>query len=102
MIWYLEDETGEGTITPDPSLVALLTWAIPGGLTAWHADYAGLDVMVMNLTWFNGQGGDPGGSSYGNGLRQDQLVLWHVPDGGSTAALLGAALMAIAAFRRRR
>jgi VPDSG-CTERM motif len=97
-IWWLEGETGEGTLIPDAALMTLLSSANLGDITA---DYAGSDVKVMNLTRYDGPlGGGDGQTAYGT-LRQDQLVLWQVPDGGSTVALLGAALLAIAAFRRR-
>ena len=103
MIWWLEGETGESTAGSDPALASLLTLKFGGSISdpsAWKADYLGLDVKVMNLTRYDGPGGD-GATSYGD-LRQDQLVLWHVPDGGSTVALLGMALMGLYAFRRRR
>ena len=85
-IWALEDEISMSYA--DSNLLSLLGGAGLGSNI--KADYAGSDVKVMNLT------------ITGTANRaQDQLVLWQVPDGGSTIALLGMAFLAIAAFRRR-
>jgi VPDSG-CTERM motif len=88
--WFLEDETfaQDQTIANNKYLNDL--HSIFGFLTldAAQANYGGTDVAALNVTTVTGE------------RAQDQLYL-RVPDGGTTIALLGAALMAIVAFRRR-
>jgi hypothetical protein len=60
-----------------------------GGLAGADSAYTGSEVEVLQL-WSN---------SNDTGAAQNQLVL--VPDGGSTAALLGIALSSFAIYRRR-
>jgi hypothetical protein len=88
--WFLEDEAAWGgqTAVNNKYLNDLLTDFGFGSLDAAQMNYAGTDVAVLNLTTLAG------------GPAQDQLY-FRTPDGASTIALLGAALLALAAFRRR-
>lgn len=83
--WILEDEI---SFTSNKYLNDLTTIFGFASLEDAKVNFGGTDVAVLHLTTSN------------HGPAQDQLYL-RVPDGGSTAALLGAALLAIAAFRRR-
>lgn len=107
MIWWLEDEQAG---VKDDVIWSLLETKFGSGAQALQ-DYTGTSVSVLNLTKYNGAGGDELDSSYGT-LRQDQLVYWgsptpkptnittSVPDGGTSVGLLGLALMGVAAVRR--
>jgi hypothetical protein len=87
-IWFLEDESSwqNQTAANNKFLNDLAGF---GYLTLEDAkvNFDG-DVAVIHLTTLAG------------GPAQDQLYL-RAPDSGATIALLGAALMALAAFRRR-
>ncbi len=103
MIWYLEGEIGG---VQDTNMWSLLGTQLGG--TAM-LDYSGSAVKVLNITKYQGTGGDNLGASYGT-LRQDQLVYWgpkesttitnSVPDGGTTLLLLGSALGGLGLVRR--
>jgi len=85
-IWWLEDEIK----LADPYSNTFLSAALNhfGGINSAKSDNQGAyAVGVINL-----------GVNSGN---QDQIVLLPVPDGGATIALFGAALLALAAVRRR-
>jgi hypothetical protein len=94
MIWYLEGEQQTG-------FSQTLLNHIGGTLLDNQADYTGNEVKVMNLTKYTGTLGGGDGQDSNGGRRQDQLVLWQVPDSGTTLAMFGAALCALAIFRRR-
>lgn len=91
-IWALENEAGK---VADAQLVNLLTAVFGAGNYA--GNYLGNEVMVMNLTRFDG----PGGDGQAGTLRQDMLVLQNVPDSAATLALLGVAFVGLAVVRRR-
>ena len=91
-IWFLEGEQGAG----DATLLAHLGSVFGQG--GYLGNYAGDEVKVINLTKFDGGGGD----GQANWSRQDQLVLHSVPDGGATVAMLAASLCALVVARRRR
>lgn len=102
MIWWLEDEIGG---VQDEGMWSLLGTTF-GNLPL--EDYSGSAVGVLNLTKFEGAGGDNLGASHGT-LRQDQLVYWgsprgtttrSVPDGGTTLLLLSSAVGALGLLRR--
>jgi len=104
MIWWLEGET-EGF--QDAGMWSLLGTTL-GNTTL--EDYSGSAVKVLNLTKYEGAGGDTLDASFGT-LRQDQLVYWGrpqaniptpkpVPDGGTTLLLLGSAMGGLGLLRR--
>jgi hypothetical protein len=89
MIWWLEGEQASwGTGAFDALLLAEFgaNWEVDA-----KADYSGNAVKVMNLT-----------SNSGRTLNQDQLVYVGVPDGGTTALLLGLGLLGLSVVLRRR
>jgi len=92
-IWALENEAGK---VADAQLVNLLTAVFGAG--SYSGNYLGNEVMVMNLTRFDG----PGGDGQAGTARQDMLVLNQVPEATATVALLGAAFVGLAVVRRRR
>jgi hypothetical protein len=94
-VWALEGEAGY-------SIDSTLQWLLKlhFGDADYRANYQGNEVQVMNLTKYVGTNGDTLGSSYGT-KRQDQLVLWRVPDGGMTLALLGLGLTLVGLVRRK-
>jgi hypothetical protein len=89
-IWYLEDESSwqNQTLANNKYLNDLKTVFGFAALEDARANFDGTDVAVLHLITVAG------------GPAQDQLYL-RTPDGGTTIALFGAALMALAAFRRR-
>lgn len=101
-IWWLEGESG-GVLDSDLGDLLDLTF---GGSTNYLADYTGSEVGVLNLTRYDG----PGGDSLDGVQRQDNLVFWgipsdpappvSVPDGGTSALLLGLSLGGLGAVRR--
>lgn len=101
-IWWLEGESG-GALDVDLENLLNLTFV---NSTGYLANYAGNEVGVLNLTKFNGAGGD----SIAGTLRQDNLVFWgstspappapSVPDGGTSALLLGLSLGGLGVARR--
>lgn len=91
LIWYLEGEQNSwGAGTYNSLLLAQFgaNWAVDA-----KADYAGSAVKVMNLT-----------SNQGQTRNQDQLVYVgvRVPDGGSSAMLLGLGLFGLALINRKK
>lgn len=85
-IWALENEIAWITDGSNPFINSVLTEF--GTETGAKADANGAyNVYVLNIT-------------SGNGLRQDQLW-YHVPDGGSTLALLGFGLLGVSAYGRK-
>jgi hypothetical protein len=104
MIWWLE---GEVDGLQDAGM-----WSLLGsnfGNTALE-DYTGSAVKVLNLTKYEGPGGDQLAASFGV-FRQDQLVYLGspqptstpepVPDGGTSLVLLASALGGLGILRRR-
>jgi hypothetical protein len=86
-IWYIEGEGGSNN-----SLVAQANLAVAVG-GSWYGKGLG-QVRVMNLVWGENSSG------YKKGDRaQDLLTI--VPDGGTTLALLGGALMGLGLVRRK-
>jgi len=88
LIWWLEGEQatwGAGTY----NALLLAQFGANWQVTA-KADYTGSAVKVMNLT-----------SNHGRTLNQDQLVYVGVPDGGTTAMMLGLGLLGIAIANRK-
>jgi hypothetical protein len=101
MIWWLEDEVGG---VQDPAMWSLLNLTF--GSSALD-DYLGSAVGVLNLTRYDGEGGDSLGAAHGI-WRQDQIfyrgpspgvpaahLARAVPDGGGTLALLALGLCAL-------
>lgn len=89
LIWWLEGEQSSwGSGIYNSILLAQF-----GG--SWQVDakknYTGSSVKVMNLTSYNGRK-----------QNQDQLVYVGVPDGASTAMLLGFGLLGLSVALRRR
>ncbi len=88
LIWWLEGEqTSWGAGTYNSLLLAEFgaNWQVDA-----RADYTGSAVKVMNLT-----------SNQGRTQNQDQLVYVGVPDGGTTAMMLGLGLLGIALANRK-
>lgn len=89
LIWWLEGEQNSyGAGTYNSLLLAQFgaNWMVDA-----KADYTGTSVKVMNLT-----------SNQGRTLNQDQLVYVGVPDGGSTAVLLGLGLLGLTFLNRKK
>lgn len=103
MIWWLEDEVGGAK---DEQMWTHLGSTLGNDILSNYGDDA---VKVLNLTKYDGVGGDTLGASYGT-LRQDQLVYLgpsrgttttnRVPDGGTTLLLLGSAVGGLGLVRR--
>ena len=81
-------------ITRPWELIEPTTEALRPRLLDWQvdakADYTGNAVKVMNLT-----------SNGGRISNQDQLVYVGVPDGGTTALLLGLGFLSLAMVKRK-
>lgn len=93
--WYLEDETqfisGYGSYDPTTNPFLNLAAGQFGNLVNAKTDANGAyGAAVLNLTSNNGQT-----------LHQSQIYLTNVPDSATTLSLLGLAMIALAAFRRR-
>ena len=98
-IWALENELSSTqwttySVASNPYLV--YAESVYGSFAGAWADYTGGVVRVVQI-WDVA----PAGDAPGRGAHQDVLWAPPVPEGGITIALLGAALLALAAFRRR-
>lgn len=105
-IWALEGELNPSSMDTDLKNLLINRF---GSEAAYLSDYAGASVGVLQLTKFDGQGGD----SLGGTARQDQLVYWgspeptppvttnKVPDGGTTLLLLGLSLGGLGYCKKR-